>query len=184
MTPPHISTEAISKATVSAVSVGAMVAGVDTHDWIVVIAGLVVGLLARWAIVLSLNEPLGWKELRIDGLIIAMNGLLAMQFGQTLSLHGIKLAVIAAMFGASSTLIFAKLHAEFLARAGKTPVQVFAAPDTTTHVPPATRAVDVTSVGPKTPQTTGEVAIAELSKRKPVEDHSFDTLLARLKEGE
>jgi hypothetical protein len=107
----------------------------EYRPWLIIAAGLCIGIMARWAVMQSINQPVSWRQVRIDGLVLMMNGLLAAQFAELFNLHGTKLGVAAAMFGASSTMVFAKLHETFVTKAVKT--AIFIGPSETAAIPPA-----------------------------------------------
>jgi hypothetical protein len=156
----HIATIALGKrAVVAATPIVAPVAilAVDASYWLTIAGGLLVGLMARYAVMLSLNMPVGWREIRIDALVLLANGLLTVQFAELFGLHEVRLAVAASMFGASSTMIFSKLHSAFVERASRMPTMVFAGPDSTTSVPAAASAVEVHAVPDDTDPVRSEL---------------------------
>lgn len=153
-------------------------------EYTVIGAGLAIGLFARWAVMQSVGQPVTWREVQIDLMIVLMNGLLAVQFGETLGLHGTKLAVAAAMFGASSTMVFAKLHAKFLASVDHAPVTIFTGADTQIEVPHSAPDAIVRSIGPNETTTRAQAAverIADTSTDMP-RDAEIEALTRRLNE--
>ena len=153
---------------------------VDARYWLTIAGGLMVGLMARYAVMLSLNLKVGWREIRIDALVLLANGLLTVQFAELFGLHEVRLAVAASMFGASSTMIFSKLHQAFVQRATQLPTMVFAGPDSTTTVPAAAPSVEVHAVAPD-----ADPIGSELRQAFPVAktgDARMDDLIARLGE--
>ena len=148
-------------------------------DNAIVAAGLVIGLLARWAVVLSLGQSITRRVILIDLLVLSMNGLLARLFGQELNLHHVKLAVEAAMLGASSTIVFAKMQGEWLKRNTGTPVQ-FAGGNESIRIEPSPAGLEVHTVDEDSPQNTQEVMEAALELLRSVPGNPFAELLDKL----
>jgi hypothetical protein len=149
------------------------------NDYAVVAAGLVIGIMARWAKVLSLGESLTKRAVVTDILILAMNGLIAAQIGEIAGIHGLKLAIEAAMLGASSTTVFAQIHAGWLKSPGI--AIVFSGSGETLSVPPSPGPVKVTSIGFDSPQTTAEVVLVTLAHiSPPSDDAGFEEYLDRI----
>ena len=132
---PGLASLDAKRAAIGTITAGAVAVGVDTTDWTIIAGGLLIGIMARWAVMLNSQQPVGWREVRIDALVLLANGLLAAQFGEVFHLHGVKLAVAAALFGASSTTIFSALHRRFVEQTASHPTTIFAGPGTVTHVP-------------------------------------------------
>lgn len=151
----------------------------DLHPWLVILGGLAIGVMARWAVLQSMNQPCGWREVRVDMMILLMNGLLAAQFASAFDLNGTKLAVAAAMFGASSTMVFAKIHGAFVEKVVKT--AIFVGPDQTTSIPAAIPPpVEVHSVGKQTAQSVPERLIQVFKQADPPTDEQIEDYLRRL----
>jgi hypothetical protein len=148
-------------------------------DYAIVAAGLVIGVMARWAVVLSLGQPLNLRVMTIDLLVLSMNGLLALLFGQELNLHHVRLAVEAAMLGASSTIVFAKMQGEWL-KHNAGPITMYAGPHDTISVGPNTSTVDVPMVDEASPQSTPEVGVATIKLFKKPPDNPFADLIDKL----
>jgi hypothetical protein len=153
---------------------------VDARYWLTIAGGLMVGLMARYAVMLSLNLKVGWREIRIDALVLLANGLLTVQFAELFGLHEVRLAVAASMFGASSTMIFSKLHSAFVERASRMPTIVFAGPDSTTTVPASAPAVEVHAVPDDTDPVRSELRRA--FPKPETSDPKMDELMKRLGE--
>jgi hypothetical protein len=153
---------------------------IDARYWLTIAGGLLVGLMARYAVMLSLNLPVGWREIRIDALVLLANGLLTVEAAELLGLHSARLAVAASMFGASSTMIFSKLHTAFVERATRVPAMVFTGPDSITVIPPAVGPVEV-HAGDGTANPVGGELRQAFTKTTD-NDPTMDDLIERLGE--
>jgi hypothetical protein len=158
----------------------AHLAAPEYRPWLIIVAGLCIGVMARWAVMQSINQPVNWRQVRIDGLVLMMNGLLAAQFAELFNLHGTKLGVAAAMFGASSTMVFAKLHETFVSKAVKT--AIFIGPNETAAIPAAIPPpVEVHAVGPGSPQSVSDATIHIFREIPPAPtDEQIEEYLRRL----
>lgn len=154
--------------------------GISTGQWIIIACGLAIGVLARASYLMSLRKPV-WRDFLISIVMAPMNGVLASELVESINLHDARLLLATSLLASSSTMIFVEARLRFLSWHGvqQQPTQIFTAPGTVTHVPAEAHAVDVTAVGDKTPQTTGEVAVDQLRKAGPVTDHG-DGLAALL----
>jgi hypothetical protein len=159
-------------------SLGTLAIGVDMGDYLVIAAGLVIGLFARWSVMQSVGQLVTRRVIRIDAMIVVMNGLFATQFGETFALHGTKLAVSAAMFGASSTIVFSKLHAKFIDASDKSATSLFIGAGSTTTVPAAAPAVEVHAVSENMPPVSGE--LRQAFPKPTASDPAMDDLIKRL----
>ena len=155
--------------------------GVDTTDWTIIAAGLLIGIMARWAVMLNSQQSVGWREVRIDALVLMANGLLAAQFGEVFHLHGVKLAVAAALFGASSTTIFSALHRRFVEQTASHPAMIFAGPGTVTTVPHEAPTVEVHAIDPEA-TTNAEIAVRAETRAPLPPAPDLDALIAELDE--
>jgi hypothetical protein len=176
-----LNASALIKSSIAGLSLGTFVLGVEMHDYLVIAAGLVIGLFARWAVMQSIGQAVTWRVIRIDAMIVVMNGLFASQFGETFALHGTKLAVSAAMFGASSTIVFSKLHAKFLDVSDKSPTSMFIGAGSKVKIPAGAEDVCVHTTGPDSPTTPAEVQRQHyLSAPIPEPDPEMQALLEKL----
>lgn len=166
---------ASQKTMVVGINLGTAFMGITTGQYIVIACGLGIGIMARAAYLMSLRKPV-WRDFAISIVMAPMNGVLAVELIEAINLHNGRLLLATSLLASSSTMIFVEARLRFLNWHGveKPPTQIFTAPDSSTHVPSNSRAVVVTSVGENAPQTTGEVAISELSKVAPVTDHGGD----------
>jgi hypothetical protein len=104
---------AISRGIVAGVAVGT-VFNLDGTHWVNIGLALFVGMAARYAIMTSLDRAIEWrKELIKDLMIAPANALMAARFVETMDWHGLQAAVAVALFGGSSTIIFAALLSAF-----------------------------------------------------------------------
>jgi hypothetical protein len=150
-------------------------------DYLVIGAGLIIGLFARWSVMQSVGQAVTRRVIRIDAMIVVMNGLFASQFGETFALHGTKLAVSAAMFGASSTIVFAKLHAKFLEVSDKSPTAMFVGAGSKVKIPAGADDVCLHTDGPDSPKTTADAQRQHyLAAPIPEPDPEIQALLEKL----
>ena len=160
--------------------------GIATDQWIVIAAGLGVGVVARFVYLLSIRKPV-WRDLIISIGIAPMNGVLASELIDSIALHDARLLLATSLLGSSSTMVFVEARRRFLKWHGtEEPTQIFTGPDTTVNIPASAGDVSVTAVGTDTPQTTAQVVIAELGKVEPITDHGagLADLLRKLDEEE
>jgi hypothetical protein len=107
---------------VPATAGGATLLGLATEQWLTIAAGLVIGMVAHWALLLHARKALGWRQIRIDAMMFAANGVLAAQAADAAGLTGVKLLTAAMLFGAGSTILFGKARAKWFAEQGALPV--------------------------------------------------------------
>jgi hypothetical protein len=172
---------ALIKSSIAGLSLGTFVLGVEMHDYLVIGSGLIIGLFARWAVMQSVGQAVDKRVVRIDAMIVVMNGLFASQFGETFALHGTKLAVSAAMFGASSTIVFSKLHAKFLDVSDKSPTAMFISAGSNVKIPSGSENVCVHTTGPASPTTPVDAMVQHyLTAPIPEPDPEMQALLGKL----
>ena len=157
--------------------------GITLDQWVVIGCGLAIGVVARFCYLLSLKKPV-WLDLIIAIGIAPMNGVLAAELIETINLHNVRLLLATSLIASTSTMAFIEARIRFLRwrNIDQPTTQLFTTPDTVTHLPTNSRPVDITSVGENSPQTTGEVAVAELGKVEPITDNgeSLAALLHKL----
>lgn len=157
--------------------------GILTDQWIVIGCGLLIGVLARAAYLLSMAKPV-WRDFMISIIMAPMNGVLASELVESINLHDARLLLATSLLASTSTMVFVQARTKFIQKHTDplVPAQVFTTPDATTHIPTNARPVIVTSVGSETPQTPAEIVIAELSKISPETDNgeSLAALLHKL----
>lgn len=157
--------------------------GIPIDQWTVIGFGLLIGVLARSAYLLSMSAPV-WRDFGISIIIAPMNGVLASELVESINLHDARLLLATSLLASTSTMVFVQARAKFIQRHAdpEIPAQVFVGPDTTTNIPPNARQVILTSVGSETAQTPAEIAIAELGKIQPETDNgeSLAVLLHKL----
>ena len=160
------------KATSLVLSAGFTFMGIATDQWVVIMFGLAVGVLARAAYLLSMSKPV-WRDFGISIVMAPMNGVLASELIESINLHDARLLLATSLLASTSTMLFVEARRKFIkGYINDQPVtQLFTTPDTITHVPTNSRPVDITSVGSNSPQTTGEVEIAQLGKVEPITDN-------------
>ena len=174
------------KVMAAGLSVGSAFMGIATDQWVVIAAGLSVGVFARSAYLMSLRKPI-WRDLTVSVIMAPMNGVLASELVESIALHDARLLLATSLLASSSTMIFVEARRRFLQWHGtEEPTQIFTGPDTTVNIPASAGDVSVTSVGTGTPQTTAQVVIAELGKAEPITDHgdAIAELLRKLDEEE
>ena len=157
--------------------------GIPIDQWIVIGCGLAIGVVARFCYLLQLRKPV-WLDLVIAIGIAPMNGVLSAELVETINLHNVRLLLATSLIASTSTMAFIEARTRFLKwrNVDQPSTQLFTTPDTTTHVPTNSRPVDITSVGENSPQTTGEVVLAQLGKVEPITDNgeSLAALLHKL----
>ncbi len=149
-----------SSLAVPALASGATVAGLATDQWLTIAAGLTIGMIARWAMLLANNKPLDRRVILVDCLMFLANGVLAAQVvADVMNISGIKLLTAAMMFGAGSTIVFSSMWRRWF-------TETTGAPPPADVIPPDT-AAEVKQAGPRT-QVMVEALCEEDSPRARV----------------
>lgn len=140
---------------------------VSSEQWAAIGAGLAIGLVARWAYILSNGERLTWRAVLIDCMALAPNALLAIQLPGTIHLPLARLMLMSAMLSSASTTAFVRAL-KAIGNRGDNTATVFTSPGAGMNVPAHTPvSVHTVPTGPSSPQTVGEVFAASLSNTPP-----------------
>ena len=152
-----------SKSVAGGVALGAIL-GIATDQWGVIGVGLIIGIIARWAYLMSIGNRVTPREALIDFMMVLPNGVLAVNLVDTAHIHDARLLLVAAMLGSGSTLAFVYARAQFNRWAGNTlnglPTTIFTGSNSTVHIPASSKVdVEVKTVGYATPQSVSEITL-------------------------
>lgn len=106
--------------------------------WTAIGAGLVIGLGAKYAIMIQDRSTITWRDLVVDVLLLAANALMASIMLTRLGWQGQEAIALAALFGASSDRIVRIVRKRFEAKArayiGETAVVDVSGSKATAHI--------------------------------------------------
>jgi|GEM_PF-2107842 len=175
-----------SKTVAGGIAIGAIL-GIATDQWDVIGVGLVIGIIARWAYIMSVGNRVTLRDALVDIMMVLPNGVLAINLVDTAHIHDARLLLVAAMLGSGSTLAFVYARTQFNRWQGASdaPTTVFAAANTTVHVPASAHEVTVQTVGYPTPQSVSEFAVQQMAETKPEPPSGeFLRILSRIEDPE
>lgn len=159
----------------------------EQRRWTAIVIGLVLGLLAKYAIRIQDRVPIRWgRELLVDALLLGVNALFCSITISRLGWTGQEAIAIAALFGATSDRVFRLVRTAFEKRAqaavdAAAAATMFADSDHPQVVPPSTSPVRVKVVATDDPRTAGVTALRDIIPEAPA-DPAMEGDLSRLDE--
>ena len=148
--------------------------------WSAIAAGLLIGLGAKYAIMMQDRRNFGWRDLAIDVLLLAANALMASIVVERMNIHGQEAVAVAALFGASSDRVVRAARRAFEKKIDQQAAILITDTATPTVVPPSQTPVEVQFVDPTAPEMRPYEALREQLIAASSDDE-IEALLATLK---
>lgn len=145
--------------------------------WTAIGAGLLIGLGAKYAILIQDRSTITWRDLVVDVLLLAANALLASILIARLGITGPEAIGVAALFGASSDRVIRIIRRRFEERVNIAAEHIAAS---VTTVPTSGTQASVHFVENADPRAAPFEAMREILKGDPAKLAEFEAMLKAL----